>query len=53
LARSSWENCFTEWERSAAARRAANQTLVAGVRRQYVSLPFDDLAAEEYARLRA
>jgi tRNA(fMet)-specific endonuclease VapC len=40
-------------ERSAAAHRAANQALVAGLRQQYVSLAFDDPAAEEYSRLRA
>jgi tRNA(fMet)-specific endonuclease VapC len=40
-------------ERSAAMYRPANQALVAALRQHYVSLPFDDPAAEEYGRLRA
>lgn len=39
--------------RSSAARQAANLTLVAQLRRQFVSLPFDELAAEEYGKVRA
>ena len=39
--------------RSGAAHRAGNLALVVGLRQQYVSLPFDDLAAEEYGRIRA
>lgn len=39
--------------RSAAARRPANLALVMRVRQQYVSLPFDDLAAEKCAEVRA
>lgn len=40
-------------ERSGAAHRAANLALVASLRQHYVSLPFDDLAAEEYGPVRA
>ena len=40
-------------EHSGAAHRPANRALVAGLRQQYVSLPFDDLAAEHYGRVRA
>lgn len=40
-------------ERSSPAHRAANLSLVAGVRRQYVSLPFDDSAAEQHGPIRA
>ncbi len=40
-------------ERSHASYRAANFALVAGLRQQYVSLPFDDSAAEEYGRIRS
>jgi tRNA(fMet)-specific endonuclease VapC len=40
-------------ERSGPAHRAANFALVAGLRGQYVSLPFDDSAAEQYGRIRA
>jgi tRNA(fMet)-specific endonuclease VapC len=40
-------------ERSGAGHRAKNLALVAGLRQQYVSLPFDDLAAEEYGKIRA
>lgn len=35
------------------AHRAANQALVARIRQDFVSLPFDDRAAEEYGKLRA
>ncbi|MCI0642827.1 MAG: type II toxin-antitoxin system VapC family toxin [Gemmataceae bacterium] len=40
-------------ERSGPAQRAANLSLVTGLRQQYVSLPFDDAAAEESGRVRA
>jgi tRNA(fMet)-specific endonuclease VapC len=40
-------------EHGSVAHRAANLKLVAAVRRQYVSLPFDDLAGEEYGVVRA
>src|SRR5205809_80396 len=40
-------------ERSGPQHRAANLALVAALRPQYLSLPFDDAAAEEYARIRA
>jgi tRNA(fMet)-specific endonuclease VapC len=40
-------------ERSSPRHRAANLALVARLRQQYVSLPFDDRAAEEYGVLRA
>jgi tRNA(fMet)-specific endonuclease VapC len=40
-------------ERSGVQHKAANLTLIAALRPQYVSLPFDDRAAEEYARIRA
>ena len=40
-------------ERSGPAHRAANFALVVRLRQQYVSLPFDDLAAEEYGRIRS
>jgi tRNA(fMet)-specific endonuclease VapC len=39
-------------ERSGAAHRTANLALVAWLRQQYLSLPFDDLAGEEYGRIR-
>ena len=38
---------------SNAAHQAANLALVARLRRQFVSLPFDDRSAEEYGILRA
>ncbi len=38
---------------SGAAHRASNLALVAALRQQFVSLPFDDRAAEEYGRVRA
>jgi tRNA(fMet)-specific endonuclease VapC len=40
-------------ERSAPAHRAGNLALIGGLRQQYVSLPFDDLAAERYGVVRA
>jgi tRNA(fMet)-specific endonuclease VapC len=40
-------------ERSGPAHRPANFALITGLRQQYVSLPFDDPAAEEYGRIRA
>ena len=40
-------------EHSGAAHRAANLALVASLRQQYLSLPFDESAAEEYGRIRA
>ncbi|HZU38055.1 MAG TPA: type II toxin-antitoxin system VapC family toxin [Gemmataceae bacterium] len=40
-------------ERSGAAHRAANRSRVTQVQGQYASIPFDDLAAEEYGRIRA
>ncbi|MDZ7617055.1 MAG: PIN domain-containing protein [Patescibacteria group bacterium] len=39
--------------RSGAAHQAANLALLAQLREQFVSLPFDDQAAEEYGRIRA
>ena len=38
---------------SGAAHQAANLALLAKVRQQFVSLPFDDRAAEEYGKVRA
>jgi tRNA(fMet)-specific endonuclease VapC len=38
---------------SSPAHRAANIALVAALRQQFVSLPFDDRAAEEYGKIRA
>jgi len=40
-------------ERSGLAHRVTNFALIAGLRQQHVSLPFDDAAAEEYDRIRA
>ena len=40
-------------EHGAPAHRAANLTLVGGLRQQFISLPFDDVAAEECGRIRA
>ncbi len=40
-------------QRSHPSYRAANFALVAGLRQQYVSLPFDDPPAEEYGRIRS
>jgi tRNA(fMet)-specific endonuclease VapC len=40
-------------ERSHASYRAANFALIAGLRQQYFSLPFDDPPAEEYGRIRS
>lgn len=40
-------------ERSGAAHRATNLQAVAQLRNQFVSIPFDDGAAEEYGRIRA
>jgi tRNA(fMet)-specific endonuclease VapC len=40
-------------DHSGPSHRAANLALVASLRPQYVSLPFDDRAAEEYGRLRS
>lgn len=40
-------------QRSGAVHRTGNLALVAGLRQQYVSLPFTDAAAEEYGRIRA
>lgn len=40
-------------ERSAPAHRANTALRVAQLRQQYVSLPFDDAAAEPYAKIRA
>ena len=37
---------------SGPAHRAGNLALIASLRQQFVSLPFDDRAAEEYARAR-
>jgi tRNA(fMet)-specific endonuclease VapC len=37
----------------AAAHRTANLALLARLRRQFTSLPFDDRAAEEYGKVRA
>ncbi len=38
---------------SAPAHQAANLALIAKLRQQFVSLPFDDHAAEEYGKIRA
>jgi tRNA(fMet)-specific endonuclease VapC len=38
---------------SGAAHQAANLALIARLRQQFVSLPFDDRAAEEYGKVRA
>ena len=38
---------------SGAAHQAANLVLIANLRQQFVSLPFDDRAAEEYGKVRA
>ena len=38
---------------SAPAHQASNQALIASLRRHFVSLPFDDRAAEEYGKARA
>src|SRR5215813_11822902 len=38
---------------SGAAHQAANLDLLAKLRQQFVSLPFDDRAAEDYGRVRA
>ena len=40
-------------ERSDASRRAGNHALVDELQAKYVSLPFDDLSAREYATIRA
>lgn len=40
-------------ERAAVAHRANNRMRVGQLRQQFVSLPFDDSAAEEYGKLRA
>jgi len=40
-------------EHSAPTHRPANLALVAALRQQYLSLPFDDIAAEKYGVLRA
>src|SRR5262245_60481938 len=37
---------------SGAAHQVANLALIAKLRQQFVSLPFDDQAAEEYGRIR-
>jgi tRNA(fMet)-specific endonuclease VapC len=39
--------------RGGAAHEARNMALIASLRTQYVSLPFDDAAAEEYGKIRA
>jgi tRNA(fMet)-specific endonuclease VapC len=39
--------------RSGAAHEAANRALIAQLRRRFVSLPFDDRAADEYGGIRA
>jgi tRNA(fMet)-specific endonuclease VapC len=39
--------------RGSAAHQAGNLALIAGLRQQFVSLPFDDRAAEEYGTVRA
>src|SRR5580704_157122 len=41
--------CLAQW----AAHQAANLALIVKLRQQFVSLPFDDRAAEEYGRIRA
>jgi tRNA(fMet)-specific endonuclease VapC len=38
---------------SGAAHQTANLVLIARLRHQFVSLPFDDCAAEEYGKVRA
>ena len=38
---------------SGPAHQAANLALIATLRQQFVSLPFDDRAAEEYGKVRA
>lgn len=40
-------------EHSGPAHRVKNHTLVAQLRQQFMSLPFDDRAAEQYGRIRA
>ena len=40
-------------ERAGAAHRANNRMRVEQLRQQFVSVPFDDLAAEEYGKVRA
>lgn len=40
-------------ERSGPAHQAANYALLARLQQQFVSLPFDDRAAQEYGQLRA
>jgi tRNA(fMet)-specific endonuclease VapC len=40
-------------ERAGAAHRANNRTRVEQLRQQFVSVPFDDSAAEEYGKVRA
>jgi hypothetical protein len=40
-------------ERAAAAHRANNRLRVEQLRQQFVSMPFDDLASEEYGKVRA
>ena len=40
-------------ERSSPKHRTANLALVARLRQQYLSLPFDDRAAEEYGAIRS
>jgi tRNA(fMet)-specific endonuclease VapC len=39
--------------RSGAANQLANLALIAGLLQQFLSLPFDDRAAEEYGKIRA
>ena len=39
--------------RSGPANRASNDALIEQLRKRHVSLPFDDVAAAEYARLRS
>jgi tRNA(fMet)-specific endonuclease VapC len=39
--------------RSSPAHQAANLALIASLRQHFVSLPFDDRAAEEYGTVRA
>jgi tRNA(fMet)-specific endonuclease VapC len=38
---------------SSVAHQASNLALIAALRQQFVSLPFDDRAAEEYGKIRA
>jgi tRNA(fMet)-specific endonuclease VapC len=38
---------------SASSKRSANLALIARLQQRFVSLPFDDLAAAEYGRIRA